>query len=67
MKMGNPLARMIPFLVAALGSESAPTAQPIQYHGSGGPTGRMVGKRRRMTCRPQYNGKLNRPGHFDES
>lgn len=35
-------------------------------HYSHGPTGRRVGKRQRMTCRPQYHGNLNPPGHFDK-
>lgn len=55
MKFGNPLARMMPFIVAAM--QSTPTVAPdVQYHGSGGPSGRMVGKRRRLTCRPELPG-----------
>ena len=68
MSLNQMLMGYIPvFIQNALAGLNDPqvTAEQNSVYSSG-PQGRMVGKRRRMTCRPQYRGKLNAPGHFDK-
>jgi hypothetical protein len=51
-------AGYLPFIIRNALQQSAElkVAPDVAYHGSGGPSGRRVGRRQRLTCRPETPG-----------